>query len=270
MTVRESLDPHRSLWHVIAIELRRQRVLHDLSGSRLADLLDCDRSTVSRYESGLMRLTEKHAGILDHEWATDYLFANLVHHAKIRTDEDWFVGLTEYEARATRMKMWEVMLVPGLLQTPEYARAALSVGLVDDLENAFEKRMARQAAVFGRPKPPHLSVLLSWAVLEQPVGDASIMRGQLARLLEASELPHVSVRVVERDAGEHVGLDGPCKLLTVDGRDIAHTDGPHGGKLMRDPTEVQEICIRFDRICDIACPVGPSRALIERAMESYR
>jgi hypothetical protein len=217
-----------------------------------------------------MRLTERHAKILDREWGTGGLFAHLVHHARIRADEDWFVGLTDYEARATRMKMWEVTWMPGLLQTPEYARAALSVGLVDDLEDAFEKRMARQAAVFGRPKPPHLWVLLSWAVLEQPVGGAAVMRGQLARLLEASDLPHVSVRVVEREAGEHVGLDGSVWLLTVDDRDIAHADGPHGGTLMRDPAEVQSICTRFDRIGDIACPVGPSRTLIERAMESYR
>lgn len=270
MTVRESLDPQRSLWHAIAIELRRQRELHNISGSRLAVLLDCDRSTVSRYESGMLRLTEKHAMVLDREWATYNLFATLVHHARIRTTEDWFTGLTEYEARASRMKMWEVTWMPGLLQTPEYARSALTVGLVDDLEDAFAKRIARQAAVFDRPKPPHMSVLLNWAVLEQRVGDDATMYGQLARLLEVGELPYASIRVVEREAGEHVGLDGSCKLLTVDDKEIAHADGPHGGKLMRDPAEVHDIAIRFDRICDVACPVGPSRALIEKAMESYR
>ena len=201
MEARESLDPDRSLWHLVAVELRRQRVLHDLSGSKLALLLDCDRSTVSRYESGTLKLTEKHAKVLDHEWVLDCLLTRLVHFARSGNSEDWFVGLTEYEARATRIKMWEIGLVPGLLQTPEYARAALAVGLVDDLEDAFEKRMARQAAVFERLKPPHVSILLNWVVLAQVVGGAEVMRGQLARLLEVAELPNVSVRVVEREAG---------------------------------------------------------------------
>src|SRR5688500_7490671 len=154
MTARESLDPDRSLWHVLAVELRRRREFRKISGSRLGAVLGCDRSTVSRYESGLLRIPERHARILDREWDTGGLFGSLVHHAKIRNVEDWFVGLTEYEARASRIRMWEMALVPGLLQTPEYARAALSVGLVDDLEAAIETRLARQAAVFDRPKPP--------------------------------------------------------------------------------------------------------------------
>lgn len=267
--IRESLDPDRSLWHLIAVELRRQRLLHNLSGARLAVVLDCDRSTVSRYESGTLKLTERHAKFLDREWEMESLLTRLVHFAKAGNEEDWFVGLTDYEARATRIKMWEVGLIPGLLQTPEYAQAALAVGLADDKEEALEKRLARQTPVFGRLKAPHVSILLNWVVLAQPVGNAEIMRGQLGRLLEVGALPNVSVRVVEQEAGEHVGLDGSCMLLTVDDRDIAFASAPGGGRLMRDPSDVQNITLRFDRIGDIAAPVGPSRALIERAMESY-
>ncbi|RAY15692.1 hypothetical protein DPM19_07870 [Actinomadura craniellae] len=269
-TVRELLDPDRSLWHLIAVELRRQRELNRLSGSRLGVVLDCDRSTVSRYESGILKLPIKHAKILDREWGTEGLFARLVHYAKSKNSEDWFIGLTEYEAYATRIKMWEVSWVPGLLQTPDYARAALAVGIVDDPEAALEKRMSRQAAVFGRPKPPYISVLLNWTVLAQPVGSAKVMREQLARLLEVGELPNVSVRVVEQGSAAHVGLDGSCMLFTVDDRDIGYADAPHGGRLIRDLAEVHNIAVRFDRIGDMAAPVGPSRALIEKAMESYR
>jgi Domain of unknown function (DUF5753) len=270
MTIRESLDPDRSLWDLIATELRRHRERNKISGSRLGAMLGCDRSTVSRYESGLLKLPEKHARMIDREWSTEGLFTRLVHFAKARNEEDWFVDLTEYEARATRIKMWEVTWAPGLLQTLDYARAALAVGLADDVEAALEKRMARQSAVFDRPKPPHVSVVLNWVVLEQPVGDAETMRGQFARLLDAGGLPHVSIRVLEKDAGAHAGLDGSCKMLTVDDRDVAYADAPHGGRLMREPVDVQSIATRFDRIGDLATPVGPSRILIERAMESFR
>jgi transcriptional regulator with XRE-family HTH domain len=269
MTIRESLDPDRSLWDLIAVELRRQREFHKLSGSRLAALFGCDRSTVSRYESGLLKLTERHAKIADREWGTEGLFARLVRFAKTGKDEDWFIGLIEYEARATRVKMWEVLVVSGLLQTPDYARALFAVNRVDDLDAAVERRMARQAAVFDRPNPPDITMILNWTVLEQPVAPPQIMRAQMARLLEVGERPGVNVRVLERGNAAHAGLDGSCTLLTVDDRDIAYADAPHGGRIIRHPHEVQAFSTRFDRIGDIATPVGPSRALIERVMESY-
>jgi transcriptional regulator with XRE-family HTH domain len=264
------LDPDRSLWHFIAVEVRRQRELHNLSGNQLAERLEVDRSTVSRWENGLRRLGEEHAKKLDALWHTYGLFERLVRFANAIDAGDWLTGLSEYEARATRIRMWETLLVPGLLQTPDYARAALKVGLVDDPDRALEKRMARQAAVFDRPKLPYMSVILNWVVLEQPVGNAEIMRGQLARLLEVGELPNVSVRVLERNAGQHCGLDGPFKLLTVDDRDIAFDDASNKGRLMLDPADVQNAAVRFDRISDLATPVGPSRALIERTMETYQ
>lgn len=269
MATRESLDPDRSLWHLIAVELRRQREERKISGTRLSDILGCDRSTVSRYESGMLHLPERHAKIIDQEWGLGLLFTRLVHFAKAGKKEDWFTGLSEYESRASRIKMWELVMVPGLLQTHDYARAALAVGLVDDVEASLERRLARQAAVFDRPKPPHVSVLLNWVALVQPVGDPEVHRRQLAWLLEVGERPNVSVRVVEREVGAHVGLDGSCKLLTVKDRDIAFAEAPDGGRLIREPAEVQSIILRFDRIGDMAAPIGPSRALIERAMVNF-
>jgi transcriptional regulator with XRE-family HTH domain len=270
MTIRDSLDPDRSLWDLIAVELRRQRELHKISGSRLGDLLGCDRSTVSRYESGLLKFPERCAKITDREWHTEMLFTRLVRFAKTGKDENWFLGYTEFEAIASRVRDWELAWVPGLLQTPEYARAALTVGLVDDLEQALEKRLARQRAVFERPTPPQLSMILNWLVLELPVGGAEVMRGQLARLIEAADQPNISVRVLGKDAGHHLGLDGPFALLTVDDRDMAYDKASGGGRLLQRPADVQRFQLRYDRIGDLAAPVGPSRALLEQAMENFR
>ena len=264
------LDPDRSLWHLTAVEVRRQRELHGLSGNRLAAILDCDRSTVSRIENGLRRLSVDYAAKLDRLWSTSGLFTRLVRFASATDAGDWFTGLTEHEARATRHRMWEALLMPGLLQTPDYARAALEAGLIDGVDQALEKRMARQTAVFGKTKTPLLSVILNWVVLEQIVGDPAIMRAQLAHLLEMCDLPHVSVRVLERSTGAHVGLDGSFTLLTVDDRDIAFADAPERGRLMIDPADVQRFAARYDRVSDVAAPVGPSRTLIERAMENYK
>ncbi|MQY07338.1 DUF5753 domain-containing protein [Actinomadura macrotermitis] len=267
----DPLDPDRSMWDFIAVELARQRRARNVSGSDLARLIDRDRSIVSRIESGHIPLQLVHAETIDREWGLDRLFTRLVKFAKERKGDEWQLGdLAEQEERATRIRTWEVGLVPGLLQTPAYARAVFSVGLVRDLEAEVEKRLARQAAVFEKDRPPEFSVIINWVVLEQLVGSPEIMREQLARLVEISELPHVNVRVVEKSAGVHVGYDGSLVILTVDARDIAYADATHGGELVTDPKEVEDFAIRYDRIGHIAAPVGPSRAVILRAMEMYQ
>ncbi|MFC6884740.1 MULTISPECIES: helix-turn-helix domain-containing protein [Actinomadura] len=250
--------------------MRRQRMEHGLSANQLAIRLECDRSTVSRVENGLRRLSADYAAKLDEMWNLGRLFSRLVRFANATDEGDWFTGLTEHEAVATHHRMWEALLVPGLLQTEGYARAALNAGLVDDVERALKTRMARQAAVFGKPKIPHVSVLINWAVLAQPIGPPAIMVEQLAHLIEIGELPNVSVRVLEREAGANVGLDGSFALLTVDDRDIAFADAPERGRLMLDPPDVQRFGVRYDRISNVAAPVGPSRRLLEKAMESYK
>ncbi|WP_433463468.1 helix-turn-helix domain-containing protein [Spirillospora sp. CA-128828] len=269
MHARESLDPARSIWHFIAVHLRRYREAHQMSGQALADLLECDRSTVSRYESDRLRLKREHAEIIDRVWNTEGMFTALIGFAERADDGDWLVELAEFEARATRIRMWEASVVPGLLQTPDYARAALNAGTADDPQATLERRLARQAAVFDKPKPPRVTALLGWAAVEQVVGGADVMRGQLARLIELSELPHVSVRVVEKSAGAHPGLDGPFKILTVGDRDLAYTEAATRGRFLTDPFDVQEVAVRYDLVSDIAAPVGPTRAFLEAELEKY-
>ncbi len=270
MSLRDSLTPDRSLWHVIAVHLRRYREAHSLTGQALADILDCDRSTVSRYESGLLKLTRKHAEIIDREWGTQGMFTSLVALAGASDEGDWFTGLTEYERRASRIRMWETLYVPGLFQTPDYALATFTGNAVADPQAALERRLARQAAVFDRPNPPHLTAILNWTVLAQSVGPPELMREQLARLVELSEHPSVSIRVLERQDRAHPGLDGSFKIVSVDGRDLAYTEAVTRGRFLTDPLDVEEVAIRYDRIGDIAAPVDPSRALLAAELENYR
>ncbi|XVQ10003.1 helix-turn-helix domain-containing protein [Spirillospora sp. CA-255316] len=270
MVARDDLSPDRSIWHFIAVHLRRYREMHGLSGQALADKLDCDRSTVSRYESATLKLPRKHAKIIDRLWQTDGMFTALIGFAEQAADGDWLIGLAEYEKRATRIRLWELLLVPGLLQTEAYARAAIMRGVSEDPEETLRVRMARRAAVFDKPKPPRFTAFLDWTVLEQPVGSPEVMRGQLEHLIAMSELPTVSIRVVEKHAGAHPGHDGPFQIVTADGRDLAYTEAMTRGRILMDPYDLQEVAVRYDMVSDIAAPVGPSRALLEQALEGYR
>ncbi|TMR06259.1 helix-turn-helix transcriptional regulator [Actinomadura soli] len=268
MAEPEGLDPDRSLWDYIAIEVRRLRQVRGLSGNKLAEQLGCDRSYVSRVENGRLHLSRGYAERLDALW--DTTFARLVRLAETSDDGDWFTGLTDHEARATRHRMWAALLVPGLLQTPEYTRALLSAGVDRNVEADLEARRARQAVVWERPEPPLVSVIFSWAVLAQPVGGSDVMRAQISHLLELAEAPHISIRVLEASNGAHNGLDGSFRLLTVGDREVAFTDAPERGRLVTTPTDVMKYAVRYDRLSDIAAPVGTSRTILNGSMETYQ
>lgn len=96
------------------------------------------------------------------------------------------------------------------------------------------------------------------------------MRAQLAHLLELSELPNVTLRIVPNNAGANEGLDGPFRVLKVAEGEVAYLVAPNGGRLEMDASEVTALRTRFDRIGAQALPVELSRALIKDAMEKMR
>lgn len=110
-------------------------------------------------------------------------------------------------------------------------------------------------------------MILAQTVLEWPVGGPEVFKAQLARLLEVSELPHVSIRIVPSTAGAYEGLDGPFMILTGKEDEVAFVEAPNAGRFVADDVEVKDFVTRFDRIGMLALPVGPSRELIKQIME---
>ncbi|SDM48032.1 Helix-turn-helix domain-containing protein [Streptomyces sp. cf386] len=127
------------------------------------------------------------------------------------------------ESQASAMRTLETSVVPGLLQTPEYARAvtrAAVSGLADEPGSADERldalvavRLARQDVLHGDP-PLQLSAVLDEAVLRREIGGPEVMAGQLRRLMEAGRLPQVRLQVLPFTAGEHIGITGPFVIFS--------------------------------------------------------
>ncbi len=164
--------------------------------------------------------------------------------------------------------MFQPSIVPGLFQTENYARTVLTTGrVVKDIELTIRRRMERQK-VLTRTDPPLLWVLLDEGVLDRPVGGPEVMREQLARLLEVSELPHVSVRVIPRKVGFHVGLEGAFLLASVKEGDVAYMEAWGGGRLSQDRAEVTRYGTLYDHIGAHAEPEVSSRVLIATCMEN--
>ncbi|GAA3932977.1 helix-turn-helix transcriptional regulator [Actinomadura viridis] len=266
MSRKDAADPRSSMWGLIGFYLRFLRTSKGLTGPDAAKIAGCAPSTISRIETGEQRMSDKHAERLDKAWKTGGLFGLLIYYARRASDPDWFESFLAQEQEANRIRMFAGQHVPGLLQTPDYARALLDAGRAKDKEASHKRRMARQK-VLDRANPPELWVLLAQNVLEWPVGGRDVHRGQLALLLKLSELPHVSIRIVPTTAGANEGLDGPFMILTGGNDELAFVEAPNAGRLVSEVDEVRDFLTRFDRIGMLALPIGASRELIKKIME---
>ncbi|MGW6735283.1 helix-turn-helix domain-containing protein [Streptomyces sp. NPDC055013] len=124
------------------------------------------------------------------------------------------------ESQASAMRTLETSVVPGLLQTPEYARAVTRAavgGLDDDADDRLDAlvavRLARQDVLRAEP-PLELSAVLDEAVLHREIGGPEVMEQQLRRLVEAARLPQVRLQVLPFAAGEHIGITGPFVIFS--------------------------------------------------------
>jgi transcriptional regulator with XRE-family HTH domain len=121
------------------------------------------------------------------------------------------------EDDAARIDEWSPQVIPGLLQTDEYAREVIRAGRPGDEASVQRRVMARMTrkALLGRTDPPapELTAILDEAALRRPIGGRDVMRAQLHALLDAGRRPNVTIRVLPFDVGTHAGLDGPFIVL---------------------------------------------------------
>lgn len=188
---------------------------------------------------------------------------------------DLFIGLEE---AAARLDWYEAELVPGLLQAEDYALAlirAYDPGLSDDeVERRVHVRMARQALLTRVTEPPALRVLLNEAILHRPVGGENVMAAQLSRLVEVSQLPNVSVRVMPFSAGLHAGImSGPFVMLRFpangNGQETEpptiYVEGFTGDLYLDKPHEIERYDTAFTEMWNAASDERASTALINQA-----
>ncbi|MBL1111650.1 helix-turn-helix domain-containing protein [Streptomyces sp. 110] len=130
---------------------------------------------------------------------------------------DWFSVHVSLEGAAEMIRAYEPHFVPGLLQTEDYARAVMQTGAVGQAgprqaERHVALRMERQG-LLTRRDPPRLWVVMDETVLRRRVGSAAVMRQQVDRLLEAVEMPHITLQISEFSSGHHPGTYGPFVLF---------------------------------------------------------
>ena len=128
----------------------------------------------------------------------------------------WFAPYLGLEQAAEIIRCYEVQFVPGLLQTPDYARAVLTIGAggnpLLDTGQRVRVRLRRQQ-ILHRPKPPRLWAIIDEAALRRPIGGISVARAQLRHLIEMTRLGHVNIQVAPFSGGSWAVADGPVTML---------------------------------------------------------
>ncbi|MEU7419185.1 helix-turn-helix domain-containing protein [Streptomyces antibioticus] len=218
----------------LGAELRTLRTRAGLTSGEAARLVGWHQSKVSRIETGTsgakpadVRLLLDAYGVTDPRLRELMLALAGADGGEGERDHWWhayrgilppaYRDFISLESQATAMRTLETTVVPGLLQTPGYARAVTRAAVegVDEaqLDRLVEVRLARQDVLHGSP-PMGLSAVLDEAVLRRQVGGREVMAEQLHRLVEAARLPHVRLQVLPFAAGAHIGVTGPFVIFS--------------------------------------------------------
>lgn len=256
-------------------ELRELRKSKKLSLRKVATLLDWEPSKLSRMETGKQGIKVADvASLLVVYGVTGAERDRLLKMAERSDDTGWWevhAGLTDesktlirMETTATRIVDFEPLLIPGLLQVPDYTRAVMrACGLSEeDAEGRLSARMGRQG-IFSRDKAPETRFIVDEIALRRVVGSPATMARQLRHIAETTEYPHVSLRVLPFSVGAHTGLDGSFMILEFErAKSVVHLEHKLSGGFLEEPDQVELFRHQADRLEESALSGGKSTDLV--------
>ncbi|MGH3929515.1 MAG: helix-turn-helix domain-containing protein [Pseudonocardiaceae bacterium] len=189
----------------------------------------------------------------------------------------WFSLFVGLEQGATQLHTYEAQLVPGLLQTREYADAVTRRGTAErseaEIERLVELRLTRQAVLHREPDPLRFWAVLDEAVLRRVVGSPAIMRDQLRHLATMARQPKITVQVVPYVNGAHPGMAaGPFQVLGFpwpSDPGVVYLQHRGGGLYLEEPHELETHTVAFEHLQVLALPPDESSIMIENAAEEF-
>jgi transcriptional regulator with XRE-family HTH domain len=181
---------------------------------------------------------------------------------------NWFEAYVGLEETATLIRTYEGHLVPGLLQTEDYARAVMLAGAPERIGRggrAVAQATNGSQALLALSDAPRLWAVVDEAALHREVGGPAVMTEQLEHLLRMGQLPNVKIQILPTNAGAHGSMSGPiCVFSFADPAepDIGWLEHPLGGNIVDDPGDVATMAMLFDDLREAALGVRESTRLI--------
>ncbi|MFJ2560147.1 MULTISPECIES: Scr1 family TA system antitoxin-like transcriptional regulator [unclassified Streptomyces] len=264
----ETADPTLSPLAHFGAEVRLERERLGITREALGKQACCGYSLVAKIESG------KRVPPLNFAEACDRMFpyangrfVRLWPLALRWAFPPWFRRYVELEWTATSLHMFHPQLVPGIVQTEEYARAVLRTGRPVNLEALVTARVERQR-VLEREEPTRLWLVLNEFVLRNTVGSEAVMREQLSHLLALARKPPHVVQIMPTSSSNHL-VASPFGLLSFDegASDVVHVDGFPRGYLLAETDDVAAANGAYDLLKAMAAPPDESAEMIDSIMK---
>ncbi len=181
-----------------------------------------------------------------------------------------FHQVLDVEAALVACRQFEIMLIPGLLQTADFARALIT-GIHPELsgeivERRVLARMTRQQ-VLTRATPLRLHAIIEEAILERPVGTPTVMRAQLRRLIDEAEADHITIQVLPKAAGASPAMAGSFAIMSLPDPipDFGYADAPGRPVYIEDRDAVRDYTLRFGILTQRALSPERSVEVIDEA-----
>ena len=264
----------------LAAELRTLRTSSGLTRDAVVERTGINVATLYRIEHARVRpQTRTLRTLLDLYGADEQQQADLVALLRDARQRGWlhayqselpeqYTTYIGFEGEARSVWNYESLFVPGLLQTEDYARAVIRAGLPsasrDDIEPRVEVRMQRQD-VLHNDNPLELWGIVDEAALLRQVGGRAVMHAQLSHLLEASELPNITLQVIPFSVGAHAGMPGSFVFMQFTEAsipDVIYLDSMAGDLFLEAEADVRRYRLAFEHLRAVAVSPDASRALV--------
>ncbi|MFF3442891.1 helix-turn-helix domain-containing protein [Streptosporangium sp. NPDC002721] len=257
-------------------ELRRLREKADLTLEEVATPLHWSTAKLSRIENARTMPSGTDVANLCDLYAVDPpTKAGLIQLGQNAGQRGWWTAYSDVfagsyvglESEATAIRTWEPLLVPGILQSEEYAREIIHAVHPEltsiELDRRVDARMTRKINLLGA-RAPRLHALIDVCALRRPVGPPGVMARQLDDILQLVDRPNIALQVLPLQVGAHPGLEGAFSLLSFDDEDLdAGYIGCLGGEIyVEAPDQVQNLKLSFERLARLCLPPKDSAAVI--------
>ncbi len=257
--------------------LTRLRIASGKSRREVAEArLGISEPTLHRIETGKVPVTVANVRALCWLYGADASITDALAELALGTSQeewwdanpvipDWFKLYVGLEASASRISSYDGEIVPGELQTEQYARAVFAAEQPPDPEAAdrhVKLRMQRQQTLFHRKPAPQLVTVLSEAVLTRPVGGEAVLKAQIEHLRRMAQHDNVQIKVLPWSVGAHAAMAGPFRILDFDDPedpDVVYLESHVGALYLEEPAEVDEYRRIFELVSKESTPVEEYR-----------
>ncbi|GAB3476355.1 helix-turn-helix domain-containing protein [Amycolatopsis cihanbeyliensis] len=265
---------------MLGLTMRQLREHARMSATEACEALEISNATLSRLENGQQGVNVHLAKSMLDVYGEVGRHDEILDLCRKSQRKGWWDtygvngrGYITMESDAERVRTFDVLLIPGILQSEEYARTLFQTNediRPERVEPLVTVRIIRQERLCGERKPLQVEAIVHEAALRCAVGGTEVMYGQLAHLAELAKLPTVSLRILPNAAGNHDSMSGGFIILTFPKKilpDTLYVEHAFGGSDSEKKQEVDRAKLKFERLRAKALDEAASLAFLERVAE---